>query len=387
MAKGLRKAVQPRIRDATVVVMEPLNKDRFRYIDGLIRAGRSFSFERSSCIVDGCNNRPIRSHLIPKSWLSLIAREGHVIDINRTLRANSPTTREHQFYEDFFQTVSRPVGVDLASADPVFCSTHDGDKRGVGLLDNQASDLKSTGEQHILFYKAICFSLYECERVLFLLNEIMERRPRDELNRSIYFQSQQIDAHKEFLSTFQQCLNGGCDETCAIGSRLEFKRLFIRGDRVPTLSAIGCGSGLVNCESLFGCRLIGCKFPKSDFMVACKTIESGHVAVIARTRTESLETGICRQANIRHRAPRILSRIFDENPPQGVKLELFVSQELIESSKGFMCSPDRWGRFGTRMKDVAKHHFIEQPSRLQEERKSSFPTEMNGRFNLFRSIE
>ena len=146
--------------------MEPLNKDRFRYIDGLIRAGRSFSFERSSCIVDGCNNRPIRSHLIPKSWLSLIAREGHVIDMNRTLRANSPTTREDQFYKDFFQTVSRPVGVDLASADPVFCSTYDGDKRGVGLLDNQASDLKSTGEQHILFYKAICFSLYECERVL-----------------------------------------------------------------------------------------------------------------------------------------------------------------------------------------------------------------------------
>ena len=122
-------------------------------------------------------------------------------------------------------------------------------------------------------------------------------------------------------------------------------------------------------------------------MVACKPMESGHVAVIARTRTEYLETGICRQANIRHRAPRILSRIFDENPPQGVKLELFVSQELIESSKGFLCSPDRWERFGSRMRDVTKHHFIEQPSRLQEERKGRFPTEMNGRFNLFRSIE
>ena len=368
-------------------MMEQSNKDRFRYIDDLIRAGRSFSYDKSSCIVDGCDKEPIGSHLIPKSWLSLIAREGHIIDMNRTLRANSPTTRESQFYEDFFQTVSRPVGIDLASKDPVFCSAHDGDKRGVGILDNQASDLNSTAEQHILLYKAISFSLYECERVLFLLNQIMERRPRGELNRSIYFQSQQIDAHKELLPTFQQCLTRGCDETCAIGSRLEFKRLFIRGDRVPTLSAICCGSGLVNCEGLFGCRSIGCKFPKSDYMVACKPMESGHVAVIARTRTEYLETVICRQANIRHRAPRILSRIFDENPPQGVKLELFVSQELIESSKGFLCSPDRWERFGSRMRDVTKHHFIEQPSRLQEERKGRFPTEMNGRFNLFRSIE
>ena len=356
-------------------------------MDELNREVRSFSFERSSCIVDGCNNKPIRSHLIPRSWLSLIASKGHVIDMNRTLPANSPTTREDQFYEDLFQTVSRPVGVDLATSDPVFCSIHDGDKSGVGLLDNRSSDLKSVAEQHILFYKAMCFSLYECERVLFLLNQIMERRPRDVLKRSIYFQNQQIIAHRDSLSAFQQCLDGGCDGECVIGSRLEFKRLFLRGDKVPTLSAIGCGSGIVNCEFLFGCCSIGCEFPRSDYMVACKPLEAGHVAIMARTRSEFLEVGHCRQMNIRHKAPRILPKVFDENPPQGVRAELYVSEELIESSKGFLCSPERWERFGSRMRDVAKHHFIEQPSRLQGERKSRFPTEINHRFNLFRSIK
>ena len=366
---------------------EQSNTDRFSYIDGLIRAERSFSSERSSCIIDGCNNSPIRSHLIPKSWLSLIARDNHVVEMNRTLPANSRTTREDQFYEDLFQTVSRPVGIALAGSYPVFCSTHDGDKLGVGLLDNRASDLRSTQEQHILFYKAICFSLYECERVLFLFNQIMEKRPRIEIKRSIYFQNRQIIAHREFLSTFKQCLNGDCHEACAVGDRLEFKRLFIKGDKVPTLSAIGCGSGLANCETLFGCQLTGCKFPRSDYMVACKPVEAGHVVVIARTRTDCLDIGHCRQTDIQYEAPRILSRIFDENPPQGVNLELFVSQELIESSKGFLFSPDRWERFGSRMKDVTRHHLIEQPSRLQEERKRWFPTEVNHRFNLFRNIK
>ena len=367
--------------------MEQPNTERFSYIDDLNREVRSFSFERTSCIVDGCNNKPIRSHLIPKSWLSLIAHNGHVIDMNRTLPANSRTTREGQFYEDFYQTVSRPIGIYLASSAPVFCSTHDGDKSGVGLLDNRSSDLKSPAEQHILFYKALCFSLYECERVLFLLGRIMERRPRDELKRSVYFQNQQIIAHRDSLSTFQQCLDGGCERGCTIGSRLEFKRLFMRGDKVPTLSAIGCGSGIVNCETLFGCRSIGCEFPRSNHMVACKPLEAGHVAIIARTRSDFLKVGHCKQINLPHNPPRIFTRIFDESPPQGVKAELYVSQELIESSKGFLCSPERWKRFGSRMRNVAKHHFIEQPSRLQGERKNRFPTEINHTFNLFRSLK
>ena len=121
-------------------------------------------------------------------------------------------------------------------------------------------------------------------------------------------------------------------------------------------------------------------------MVACKPAEAGHIAVIARTRSDCLEVGHCMQTNIRHKAPRILSKVFDENPPQGAKLELFVSQELIESSKGFLCSPERWEKFGSRMRNVTKHHFVEQPSRLQGERKSRFPTEVNRTFNLFRSI-
>ena len=69
-----------------------------------------------------------------------------------------------------------------------------------------------------------------------------------------------------------------------------------------------------------------------------------------------------------------------------MKLELFVSLELIELTKGFLCSPDRWKRFGSRMRNVVKHHFVEQPSRHRSERKSRFPTEINRTFNLFRSI-
>ena len=136
---------------------------------------------------------------------------------------------------------------------------------------------------------------------------------------------------------------------------MEFRRLFIKGDGVPTTSAIGCGSGLVNCGIKFGCRSIGCEFARGDFMVACKPMENGHIAVIARTRRDSLENGYCRQADIRYKE-HSMSNIFDDSPPQGVKLELFVSQELIESSKGFLCSPDRWERFGSRMRDLAPIH-------------------------------
>ena len=250
---------------------EQSNADRFMYIDELNREARSFRFERSSCVVDGCNNKPISSHLIPKSWQSLIARDGLVVDLERTLPANTPTTREEQFYENYFQNVSRPIGINIATADPVFCSPHDRDKRGVGLLDEAESELRSTVEQHVLFYKAICFSLFECERVLYLLNEIMERRPRDTIKRGIYFQEQQRVAHLDLLSKFLQCLEGGCDRGCAIGSHMEFRRLSIKGDGVPTISAIGCGSGLVNCGFKFECRSIGCEFARSDFMVACKT--------------------------------------------------------------------------------------------------------------------
>ena len=186
--------------------MEQSNADRFMYIDELNRETRSFQFERSSCVVDGCDDKPINSHLIPKSWQSLIARDGLVVNLDRTLPANTPTTREHQFYEKYFQIVSRPIGINLATAGPVFCSSHDRDKRGVGLLDDPESELRSTIEQHVLFYKAICFSLYECEKVLYLLNEIMERCPRDTIKRVIYFQEQQIVAHLDLLPKFHQCL-------------------------------------------------------------------------------------------------------------------------------------------------------------------------------------
>ena len=366
--------------------MEQSNIDRFMYIDDLNREVRSFRSERLSCVVDGCSNKPISSHLIPKSWQSLIARDGLIVNLDRTLPANTPTTREAQFYENYFQIVSRPISINLATADPVFCSCHDGDKRAVGLLDDPESELRSTMEQHILFYKAICFSLYECERVSFLLNEIMERHPRDTIERDIYFQERQKVAHLNLLSKFHQCLKGGCDRGCAMGSHMEFRRLFMQGDGIPTVSAIGCGSGLVNCGITFGCRSIGCEFARGDFMVACKPMGNGHILVIARTRRESLGSGYCRQAGIRYKE-HCMSNIFDYSPPQGVELELFVSQELIESSKGFLCSPDRWERFGSRMRNLVKHHFVEQPSRNRTERQSRFPTEMNRTFNLFRSIE
>ena len=167
---------------------------------------------------------------------------------------------------------------------------------------------------------------------------------------------------------------------------MEFRRLFIKGDGVPTISAIGCGSGLVNCGIKFGCRSFGCEFARSDFTVACKPMGNGHIAVIARTCRDSLESGYCRQADIRYKE-HSMPNIFDDSPPQGVKLEMFVSQQLIESSKGFLCSPDRWERFGSRMRNIVNHHFVEQPSRHRTERQSRFPTEMNHTFNLFRSIE
>ena len=362
------------------------NTGRFSYIDKLNREARSFAETRSRCIVDGCNGKPIRSHLIPRAWLSLIARNGHVVDVNRTLPANSPTTREARFYENLFENVSRPVGIDLATVNPVFCSSHNGDIRGVGLLDNWESDLASATDQHILFYKAICFSLYETERVVDLFSRIAELRPRDVIKRHIYFQRQQTIAHRNLLSMFHQCLERACDKTCSVGSQLEFKRLFVKGDGVPTVSAIGCGSGLVNCESLFGCASIGCDFPRADFMVACKPAQTGHIVIIARTRRDRLGIGYCSHASVAYGAPSILSKVFNE-PPQGVKLELFVSKQLIESSQGFLCSPARWGIFGSRMKNVVQHHFVEQPSRFHSERKARFPTEINRTFNLFRSIK
>ena len=366
--------------------MEQSNVDRYMYMDELNRETRLFRAERSSCVVDGCNHKPIRSHLIPKSWQSLIASDGFIVNLDRSLPANTPTTRESQFYENYFRIVSHPISTNIATADPVFCSWHDGDKRGVGLLDDSESELRSTIEHHILFYKAICFSLYECEKVLYLLKEIMVRRPRSTIMRGIYFQEQQIVAHLDLLSKFHECLEGGCDRGCAIGSHMEFRRLFVKGDGVPTISAIGCGSGLVDCGITFGCRSIGCQFARSDFMVACKPMGNGHVAVIARTRRESLKIGYCRQGDFRY-SEHSMSAIFDDSPPQGVNLELFVSQELIESSKGFLCSPDRWERFGSRMRNLVKHHFVEQPSQHRTERQSRFPTEMNRSFNLFRSIE
>ena len=362
-----------------------LNKERYRYIDDLSRDNKSFSFERSSCIVDECNDIPILSHLIPRSWQSLIARDGLVVNLHRMLPANTPTTREEQFYENYFQNVSRPIGIEIATTDPVFCRPHDGDQQGVGLLDNPESQLKSKAEQHMLLYKAICFSLFECERVLHLLIGIMERRPREVIKREIYFVEQQMIAHRDILSKFPQCLDGECDGACAVGSQLEFKRLFVKGDGIPTVSAIGCGSGLVNCGILFGCTSIGCRFPRAELMVACKPMETGHVVVIARTRSDHLESGYCRQAN-RVYSQQSMSEIFDKNPPQGAKLELFVSAELIESSKGFICSPDIWERYGSRMKDVVRHHLVEQPSRFRSERKRRSPTEINRKFNLFRSI-
>ena len=295
--------------------MAQSNTDRFMYIQELHRETRSFSFERSSCVVDGCNDKPIGSHLIPRSWQSLIVRDGLIVNLDRTLPANTPTTREIQFYEQYFQIVSRPIGIDLATKAPVFCCSHDRDRRGVGLLDDPESELRSKIEQHVLFYKALCFSLYESEKVLYLLKEIMERRPRDVLKRSIYFQEQQIIAHRDLLSKFQQCLDGGCDSGCAIGTQLEFRWIFIRGDGIPTVSAIGCGSGLVDCGTSFGCRSIGCNFPRSDFMVACKPMGNGHIAVIARTRRDSLVSGYCRYAGIHHEEHG-LSKIFDD-PPRG----------------------------------------------------------------------
>ena len=45
--------------------MEQSNADRFMYIGELNRETRSFRFERSSCVVDGCDDKPINSHLIP----------------------------------------------------------------------------------------------------------------------------------------------------------------------------------------------------------------------------------------------------------------------------------------------------------------------------------
>ena len=77
-------------------------------------------------------------------------------------------------------------------------------------------------------------------------------------------------------------------------------------------------------------------------MVACKPLEAGHVAIIARTGSDFLKVGHCKQINRPNNPPRIFTRIFDESPPQGAKAELYVSQELIESSKGFIRhSPDR----------------------------------------------
>ena len=190
--------------------MDQLNKDRTRYISDLSSEARSF--ERESCITDGCDDEPINSHLIPKDWMSLIARESHVIDMSHLrLRPSIKTTLEEQFYEELFLTTSKPVGINKATSNPIFCWPHDSAAKGVGLLDPQSSNLTSKVEQHILFYKAICFSLDEGERVLSMKNWIMTHRPRPEIRRDIYFLEAQIDAHRALLSQFKQCLKGECD--------------------------------------------------------------------------------------------------------------------------------------------------------------------------------
>ena len=365
--------------------MEQPDKERIRYLANLSDVSRSLPSERESCIVDGCDAKPIRSHLIPKGWMSLIARDSHVIDLCPNIPPNTPTTLEDQFYENHFRKVSRPVGINQATSTPVFCAPHDNAKQGVGLLDDRESELNSMVEQHILFYKAICFSLLESELVLSMKDWIMEQRPRAGIERDRYFLKQQILAHRDLLTRFNRCLQKECDGTCSIENHIEFKRIFIKGDRIPTVAAIGCGSGLNDCGIVFGCESVGCQFPRSDFMVACKPVRNGHIVIIARTHPNYVERGYCKHIGTSYQ-DRILTSVFDENPPQGTKLEQFISAELIGSSKGFICSPDRWEGFGPRMRDVVKHHFVQQPSRLQRARKSRFPTEINRRFNLFRNI-
>ena len=367
----------------TGATMEPIDKERTRYISALM--GEAQSFDRESCIVESCDNEPINSHLIPKSWISLIAREGHVINMSRWLRPSIKTTLEEQLFDELFLTISRPLGINKATSHGLFCWQHDSAELGVGLIDDRDSGLNSNVEQHLLFYKAICFSLYESELVLSMKKWIMTQRPRTQIERDIYFLKEQGVAHRSLLSQFQQCLEGKCDFGCTLGLRMEFKRLFVRGDGIPTVSALGCGSGLIDCGIEFECNLSGCKFPQSDSMIACKPAKGGHVIVMARTRRDHLKSGYCKYLK-QHHKQLSLTRIFDENPPQGTQLELFVSQELIEASNGFLCSPERWEEYGPRMRDIVKHHFVQQPSHLGNERRARFPTEVNRRFNLFRSI-
>ena len=305
--------------------------------------------------------------------------------MSRWPRPSIKTTLEEQFIDELFSTTSRPVGINKAASHGIFCWQHDSAALGVGLIDDPDSGLNSNAEQHLLFYKAICFSLYESELVLSTKERIMTQRPRTQIQRDIYFLEEQKAALRSLLSQCQECLDGKCDCGCTIGLRMEFKRLFIKGDGIPTVSAIGCGSGLIDCGIEFGCHLAGCEFPQSDFMIACKPAKAGHVIVMARTRRNHLKSGYCKYINRRHQQLS-LTRIFDENPPQGSKLELFVSQELIEASKGFLCSPRRWEEYGPRMREIVKHHFVQQPSHLRDERMGKFPTEVDRRFNLFRSI-
>ena len=317
--------------------MEEQEKERIRYIAGLGRIPRTF--RRSSCVVDGCTEKPIRSHLVPESWMSFIARQGHVIDTSREIPPpNTRTTLAEQFYESLFEAISRPVGIHIANTASIYCPLHDGDKLTVGLLDNRESNLSLPAEQHILFYKAICFSLQDSELVLVMKEQIAKQRPRAAIEREIYLQRQQIIAHRELLPRFSECLEGKCNQECEIGRRIEFKRLFVRGDGIPTVAAVGCGSGIANCGIEFGCTEIGCKFPKSDFMMACKPMADGHSILIGRTRTNYLEFGYCRGIRKRH-SQRIYTDVFETSPPQGTKLEVFISMELIQSSKGFICLP------------------------------------------------
>lgn len=128
---------------------------------------KNLSNKKWECIIDGCNQEAINSHLVQRNGiLKSISKDGHVYEIRQKdifKLCKSATPFEFKY-----------IGVGKALSYPVFCSTHDNNL--FNDIDQLNFDINDKKIWLLFSYRAVCAELRKKEKEKEFMYRIMNSR-------------------------------------------------------------------------------------------------------------------------------------------------------------------------------------------------------------------